>query len=109
MVSAGLDILTRQLSAVFVASEGEGESRAANIAFAASVLPALPADVLETLSDMSVSATAAICILDDLLHYESVDAGTFKVSGDGGDDDDDDDVMNGDNVIDEAIGCNWLR
>ena len=56
VVSAGLDVLGKQITKENVSPE-----------FA------------ETVSDVTDSTAAAITILDDLLHYESMDAGVFKL------------------------------
>lgn len=56
VVDAGLDVLTKELS-------GQFDSE----------------DVLETIKDISDSAAMAISILNDLLNYEHIDAGTFKL------------------------------
>ena len=39
----------------------------------------LSPDFVETFNDVSSSAATAVDILDDLLHYENMDAGTFNV------------------------------
>lgn len=57
VVDAGLDVLTKELSTNQNISE----------------------DALETIKDISDSAAIAISILNDLLNYENIDAGTFKL------------------------------
>eukprot|EP00597_Dinobryon_sp_UTEXLB2267_P014201 CAMPEP_0170106806 /NCGR_PEP_ID=MMETSP0020_2-20130122/5603_1 /TAXON_ID=98059 /ORGANISM="Dinobryon sp., Strain UTEXLB2267" /LENGTH=425 /DNA_ID=CAMNT_0010331223 /DNA_START=272 /DNA_END=1545 /DNA_ORIENTATION=+ len=59
VVHAGLDLLSDHVQKHIVGEAGKA--------------------IMELMEDISAASTTAICILDDLLNYENIDAGSFKL------------------------------